>query len=92
MKSYFQLYKKAKELYDNNKIVLTDIKEEENNDTYYFDVNDYKVRLNIIRIPNTRQWTRIFSCDCKQFGLYQEKSECKHIKGAEYYLMNGGYK
>ena len=90
VKSYFLLYKRAKKLYDENKIKITDIKDENIKTTYYFQVNGHTTTLEITRVPSTRLWLRHWSCGCEHYSLWQEKTECKHIKAAELFLMNGG--
>lgn len=87
VKSFFLLYKRAKKLFDEGKVKLTDIKD----DTYYFQTNGHQVTLAVSKIPNSRLWLRHWSCDCESFSVWQEKAECKHIKAAEFYLLNGGY-
>ena len=91
VKSYFQLYKKAKKLFDNEKIKITDVRDNPDKTTYFFQANGYTVTLDVTQVPNTRLWLRHWSCGCAHYSLWQDKTECYHIKGCEYYLMNGGY-
>lgn len=90
MKSYFLLYQRAKELCENDKVKLTDIKSELIGDTYYFNINEHGVRLHIYKNENKNLWVREWECDCQHFSIWQNASECKHVKAAELFLMNGG--
>ncbi len=91
VKSFFLLYKRAKTLYDEGKIKLQDIKEEQEKTTYWFQANGHTVALEISKVPNTRLWLRHWKCGCEHFSLWQDKTQCKHIVACEYYLTNGGY-
>lgn len=91
VKSYFLLYKRAKKLYDEGKVTLTNVKSDDKQTTYFFQCNGHQVSLTVSNIPGTRLWLRHWGCDCEHFSLWQDKTECKHIKSSELYLMNGGY-
>lgn len=85
VKSYFMLYKRAKKLYDEDKVQLTEIK----GDKYYFQSNGHSVMLQVKKIAGrNKTWMREWSCDCESFSIWQERAECKHVKSCELYLMN----
>lgn len=90
VKSYFLLYKRAKKLLDDNKVKLTEIKEDKDSETYYFQSNGHQVSLRVSKIPNTRLWLRNWSCDCESYSLWQDKAECKHIISCVSYLVGRG--
>lgn len=84
MTSAFLLYKNAKKLYDEEKIVLL----EEKDNTFYFDCNSHNTKLCLIK--NSHWWERVWTCDCTANAL-RPNVECVHVKGAELFLMMGGY-
>lgn len=91
-KPYFLLYRKARELFDNKKVFLETVKDEGTEKTIFvFKCNDHLTTLSISKIPNTTLWLRHWGCDCEHYSLWQDKSECKHIVAATYYLVSGGY-
>lgn len=91
VKSYFLLYKRAKKLLEEDRVKLTNLKQEEEKETYYFQANGHEVTLEVSKIPNTRLWLRHWFCTCKSYSLFQTKTSCKHIIASEHYLVNGGY-
>jgi hypothetical protein len=89
MKSYFELYHKAKKLVDEKKVSIEEAKDSNGKDLYYFRVNGYTVRLLLERMGGN-QWNRHWSCTCKQYSIHQEKTECKHVLASIYFLIKGG--
>lgn len=90
VKSYFQLYQRAKKLYDEGKVSLSSVKELAHKDVFYFKVDEQEITLTISKHGNV--WVRHWSCSCESYALTQERTECKHIMAAIYYLLNGGVK
>lgn len=89
VKSYFDLYRRAKKLFETGQVSLHHVGNNEHEDKYFFNVGDHNTTL--ILTKNKSRWERHWSCDCETYSLFQEKVECKHMKACELYLMNGGY-
>lgn len=92
VKSYFDLYQRAFKLYSEGKVKIDYVRENKDSTIYIFKANGHVVTLKNSKMENGHLWQRNWSCDCHHFSLWQDKTECKHIKACELFLMNGGYK
>ena len=78
-KPYFGLFKKAKQIINEQQIKLEDYRTTPQGEVYLFIVKDYKVTLTISKADNSPSsvWKRDFQCDCKA-SIRNTKEMCSH--------------
>ena len=89
MKSYETIFRKAKEIIEKNEIALTEVKESDDGQVFFFKVKDeYNVTLTLTKLNETKTsiWKREFTCDCRA-SIRANNELCSHTLACQTFLV-----
>lgn len=88
MKTYLNIFKKAKGMLEKKQIELTNVKETSNEINYFFKIKNYNTTLTFTKLNNTKTsvWKKSYMCDCRATAIRGTEEMCSHIISCITYL------